>query len=438
MYPTSFCKGLLFLLVLNSLNALDILSSKKFFLYAQAYPFKVFSIQNSHKKSVTIPFRSIHNLVIIPVFINHSDTMRFILDSGISTTILTSLEGLKKDINFESVRDIDIKGLGVGRSIKGLISLNNHIVIPPRVEGKGMNLLILLENTFNLSFHLGIPIHGLIGYDVFKSFVVEIDYAREHLILHDPAFYKTPKLKKKRFSLPITIERSKAYLSAYIGQKNQSKIKVKLLIDSGASYGISLFTDSHEQIEIPTSSFHSFLGIGMSGDIYGEIGRIDYFCIGSSILCSPVVNFPEKESIQVVLKNNKNRHGTIGADILKRYKTTIDYTHRQIIFKRNKYFYSPFYYNMSGIDIITPFPGVNIYEIAKVRKNSPAYKSGLQQGDNIYAINGEKTFYMSLEKVSLLLQGHRDKRLMLSVYRSSKLYTFRIKINDPIESDRSN
>ena len=43
-----------------------------------------------------IPFQLHSNLIIIPVQINGSDTLRFILDTGVSSTIITDPSVLKR------------------------------------------------------------------------------------------------------------------------------------------------------------------------------------------------------------------------------------------------------------------------------------------------------------------------------------------------------
>ena len=42
-----------------------------------------------HRNSLKVPFQLLSNLIIVPVLINHSaDTLHFILDTGVSSTIL--------------------------------------------------------------------------------------------------------------------------------------------------------------------------------------------------------------------------------------------------------------------------------------------------------------------------------------------------------------
>jgi len=59
-------------------------------LYAQQQ-IQNLSFVNSTQKSVSFPFKFINNLIILPVVINDSDTLQFILDTGVSRSIMTEL-----------------------------------------------------------------------------------------------------------------------------------------------------------------------------------------------------------------------------------------------------------------------------------------------------------------------------------------------------------
>ena len=55
-----------------------------------------FVFDNPKKKSITFNFKSSNNLVIIPVAINNSDTLNFILDTGVRYPIITELPFVNK------------------------------------------------------------------------------------------------------------------------------------------------------------------------------------------------------------------------------------------------------------------------------------------------------------------------------------------------------
>src|SRR5690606_30703802 len=55
-----------------------------------------FLFENPKRKSVSIKFKSASNLIILPVQINESDTLNFILDTGVRYPIITELPFVNK------------------------------------------------------------------------------------------------------------------------------------------------------------------------------------------------------------------------------------------------------------------------------------------------------------------------------------------------------
>ena len=60
---------------------------------AKAQSFLYLKFQNPRNQHISLPFKLVHNLIIVPVTINGSDTLNFIVDTGVSNTMLTSFSG---------------------------------------------------------------------------------------------------------------------------------------------------------------------------------------------------------------------------------------------------------------------------------------------------------------------------------------------------------
>ena len=361
--------------------------------------------KKSKAKRVNIRFEMINNLMIVPVFINGSDTLKFILDTGVSHTMITSLNN-EPGISFNYAREIELFGLGSGREVKAFHSFGNVLELPG-VQGFNHNVIILKEEFDYLSQGLGTQINGLLGFDVFDSFVVEIDYNQKKLTLYDPKFFhekRRERFDKKFESVDIDIIRRKPYINAGVIDAYNRDITAKLLVDSGASHALSLFQSSSENLEIPDNSIYSFIGVGLSGDIYGYIGRAKKFTLGSFKFKKPLVTYPDEESVNVSGYDNQ-RTGSIGADILKRFTVVFDYRAKEMLLKSNSSFKDEFRYNLSGIDITTPMPDIPIFEIVKIRKGSPAWIAGLEVGDQIVTINGIETSEYQLSNIIQMLQS---------------------------------
>ncbi len=396
------------------------------FLVAQSLS-SPFGFVRSRQKSMTIPFKLVNNLVIIPVFINGSDTLHFILDTGVQSTLLTHLSG-KDSIALSHLRKIQIKGLGAGMETEAYHSHSNKIQIGDALCPKA-DVLILTKDIFMLSTKLGTTVHGLIGYDVFKSFVVEIDYDSKQLTLHNPAKYK--RHKQKGVALPLSIENSKPYLKTQIVQDDSSVVEVKLVVDTGASHSLSLEKTPNSLIKLPKQTIESYLGRGVSGDIRGKIGRIANLQIADFQFLDLPVSYPDEEYIKNVV-GVAQRHGNLGAEVLRRFHILFDYANQEMIVKPSKKFKEPFNYNMSGIDVGTPIPGLPYYVIADISAHSPAEVAGLQKDDQILYINGRNVADYTLNDIIELFQSKVGKKITLTVMRETKTVKATLVLKRPI------
>jgi hypothetical protein len=98
--------------------------------------------------------------------------------------------------------------------------------------------------------------------------------------------------------------------------------------------------------------FEDFLGRGLSGDITGKRSLIKKLKIGSFEFENATVSYPDSTSI-VRVHANKDRNGTLGAEVLKRFQVIMDYPNSTITLKKiGRYFNSPFLYNKSGIELV--------------------------------------------------------------------------------------
>lgn len=370
----------------------------------------------SNRKSIKIPFKLVHNLIIIPIKINNSSSLSFILDTGVRSTLITRLY-YSDTLELNHTNRTQIRGLGTGYTIEAIISTGNSLNLPG-IKGENQEIYVLMEDIFNLSTRMGMPIHGIIGYDIFKNFIVKVDYSNKMLTLYRPDV----RLKKKRKAeeYPLHIENDKAYIYASVRQHNGDTLQVKLVVDTGASHTLSLYLPTNERLELPPKTMEAYLGRGLSGDINGKIGRLPGFSIGRYELQNLPASYPDEESIKAAL-NIANRNGNLGSDILKRFTVIFDYPHKRLMLLPNSKYKEPFHFNMSGFEVSTPLPGVNFYEVSYVVPNSPATAVGVQIGDEMVSINGKSCFELSLNEVLEIMESKPGRKLRLKLRRNGEV-----------------
>lgn len=412
-------------------------------------------------EKVTVPLVLINNLVFIPIKVNGVE-LNFLLDTGVEETILFSLED-NPDVNFYNSEKIFLRGLGSKEAIEGLKTTNNVLELHG-LKSNYQLIYVILDQSFNLSSQIGIPVNGIIGYQFFKDNLVGIDYNGKKVVIYKNDDANRKKIEKKFIASPITIEKLKPYLLGNVSMNN-SNIEVKLLIDTGNSDSVWLFQNLSDKIKVPAKSFDDFLGKGFSGDIEGKRAKISEFSFDKYDFKLPIIAFPDSSSIKSV-RMVDNRIGSVGGEILRRFSVVFDYKNQKMYLKKNSNFKAAFTYNKSGIEIkhnglqwvqetvkleTVPIQGAvtynssgknitnefkykfelkPIYEIANLRKNSPAANSGLMIGDIIISVNKVRVYNYSLKKLNEMFKSEEDKWIYLEVERNNQIFKFDFQLHD--------
>ncbi len=361
-----------------------------------------------------IPVKIVNNLVIIPLRINGSDTLNFVIDTGLRTTIITDL-GVVNELNLQFGRQTTINGLGQGDPVEVIHSYNNTIDIKG-VRGYYQNLFLLINAEFNLSTKLGFPVHGILGYDFFHRLIVEVDYTHKVMTIHNPDYYS---YRKSAVWIPLEIQNYKPYIEANIELIDNEKIPIKLLIDLGASDAVWLFRNEEKKIAIPQKSLRTFLGRGLNGDINGYLCRINSFQIGKYSFKGVISAFPDTISISDS-SVYETRDGSIGGEILRRFRVVIDYPNKRLTLRPNREYSDPFTYNVIGVEIYAPFPGLPYYEIAKIFEESPAISAGLREKDQVLSINYKSVYDMNISDINSMLRMNKSKKVRFKIMRDGE------------------
>src|ERR1041385_1158726 len=385
--------------------------------FLQAQQVLGFTLQQGRNR-VKIPIEVNNNLVIIPVVINGQLPLRFILDTGVRTAILT--EKIFSDIlNLQYTRKYSVGGPGANKTIQAYVTNNVSLDLPPGVHGEGHALLVLEEDYLELRNYLGADVHGVLGYELFSRFIVTIDYERKELILTRPERFKP---KKKAQKIKITVEDTKPYFRTIVAMTDSSRCHTKLLIDSGASHGLILEPDSNDTIQVPANFVKSIIGRGLGGVITGKIGRVASVDLGKYDVKNVIANFPDPNSYMDTLKTSRSvkRNGAIGREILSRFKVTFDFPRENLYLQRNAAFRKKFFYNMSGHTLKAKGARLETFEITDVREKSPGEKVGIQPGDLILKINGIPATSLDLNQMNAFFNLRPGKKISLDLDRNGQ------------------
>ncbi|WP_428658237.1 aspartyl protease family protein [Runella sp.] len=370
------------------------------------------------RQSTHIQFELHANLIIVPVHINKSDTLRFVLDTGVGSTILTDASVAQK-LGMRSVRKMKIEGVGNGQGIAADVTVGN-ILRMGKMVGLKHNIVVMDDDILRLSEVVGTPIHGIFGYEIFNKFVVTIDFQKQELTLTTPTKYKYTAKQGDKF--PIVIEKTKPYLDAVTVVSNDRELPIRVVLDTGAGHALMLNT-SVSNIQMPQKVVKSQLGVGLAGVINGHIGRMPKVRIGQFELNDVLTTFPDSSAFGMKITDQfPHRDGNIGGELLSRFKVTFNYEGGYIVLKPNKKrFNERFEHDMSGIDVRAKGKGFRQFYVENIIEGSPAFHAGLQEGDEVLLVNSLSVETMALADLYRMFQRKEGKEMHVVVRRNGRL-----------------
>ncbi len=385
---------------------------------------------------LALPLEISQNLMMIPVRINQSRTLRLVLDSGINNTIITELADADT-LSLNYARQIKVTGLGEGTSAEAWFSAGNSLVID---RGDGLSggiicesseIYVLESNQFELSKQLGVSVNGLIGSELFNRFVIKIDPESKRITFYKRDHFNLLKKTRGYKKIPLTVREGKAYTEVILIQEDGTQVNTRLLIDTGASLSLWVAPQADTLIHLPVKTVRSLLGQGLNGEISGVNGRIREARLGPFVFKRPLVSYPDSASLGGIYLN-LDRHGSIGNDLLRRFTAIMDFQGQVLYLKPNSMFRAPFSYNRSGMEVEKPVQSLPMYTVYTVIPESPAALAGLQAGDVIEYINYKAAYTLTLDDINNILHGGEGRFVNLKIYRNGQSVRIRFKLEEKI------
>ncbi len=384
-----------------------------------------FGFYIADKTKHTIAFEMAHNLIVIKVAINGLDTQRFIVDSGAEGNIIFS-EALPDSFPREILKDnIFIGGFGIKDSIAGKVLGNNSISINDAVMG-GHIYFIEVKGIYEaVSDYMGMSISGILGIDIFKNLAIRVDYESKFL-----TFYSSEHpLPVRNFStMPLQLRDNKLFTDIVVSTPALKQRKLSVIIDMGESKSLVLLRDTLQDIIEPEKVISTHLGIGIAGDIRGNIFYYPKVRWSKYQWNNVLIAMPDAASIPFYTLSS-GRAGNIGADILRRFTLLFDVPHQRIYLKRNKNFNTPFDYNKSGIHIQYNNEESHYY-VTEVTELSPASVFGILPGDIILTINNVEVLHKSYEDVLAMLSPSDNHTIEIAVERNGTVNRIKVLLFD--------
>jgi hypothetical protein len=345
----------------------------------------------------SISFDLHRNLIFVTVRVHGAKPLAFVLDTGCADCLIDQARARELGLKLEPGG----KGVGIGGTPYDFQSAKNV-----SLAFAGIELAVPSAAVVDLSpmqHVLGRPVDGALGYDVFASYVVAVDYEKHRLSFHDPDSYAYSGRGEK---VPLRIEHKVPFATAQLKVFGHEQVSHMFLIDTGYTRAVS-----DELIAKTTSRKLPVTTVGLGPERKGFAARVEKLQLG-----------------KFAIENAVGRTGRsiIGGEILSRFNIVFDYSRRRMFLEPNARLGEPFPFDASGLTLQL---AEKQFRVMEVRADSPADDAGLRAGDIILAIDGRPAAKWTLAELQTLLQHPRNQH-RLEMRRGDKQWQVTMKLRE--------
>jgi hypothetical protein len=350
----------------------------------------------------TIPFEMYFNEIFVQVRVNNSEPMWFVVDSGAGGWIVDRAHATRLGLHLEQET---AQGTGAGSG-----TYDVSYVKDVSFSLSDFNIAVPLIGVIDLSAHkpqIGREAEGLVGYDFFEKFVVEIDYESKVMRLFDPKTYHYSGVGE---TIPIIVDQEarNPFLTAEVTMQGAAPQQRKLLIDTGSNDALDdsfVAQSTGPKIEIVG-------GVGLGKEFKFSVGKVSRLRLGG-------VSFDDVDA-------GAGGVALVGGEILRRFTVIFDFAHARMILEPNEHLNDAFLFDASGVTLRLVTESGD-FVVHSVIQGSPASEMGMRDGDLIQSIDGLPSKRFTLRQVqSIFLRVGAEHHL--TVQRGNQLLSFDIKL----------
>jgi len=334
----------------------------------------------------------------------------FIVDSGAQLTHFTS--ELASRARLTTGGRVGISGTGPGR-VQGVFVRPVTLRIGTLALPVRRGVASPAEATFGAVFAgSGRRFEGVVGYDLFDAYAVEIDYAAREIRLYPPG--------STAAGAPIRILDSKPYVEAVL-EVGGAAVPALLQLDTGFGGAISLnarFVERQRLLDRAGTLLPAW-SRGVGGIAEARTARFGALRVGGFTLPAPIA------SLALVQGSSRaDSAGRLGGDLFRRLTIRLDYAGRRVSVAPGAAFAEPFEADMSGLSLVEEGGTMTIWHVAG---GTPAAAAGIAAGDRLLAIDGAPPPTLEAARLALrsdgatrrlrLLRGGREIEAVLTLRR---------------------
>jgi predicted aspartyl protease len=335
------------------------------------------------KRETVLPFRFVNNHIYVDAKLN-GRRFALLVDTGAANVITpTAMRALR----LRSVGNAEVKGAGEFTERAAFTRIASVGLGDVRLRDQ-LFAVVPLEKLGEVE---GVPFHGILGYELFKRFVVRIDYAGRTMTLYDATAWRA---EGAGVVVPFVFNGTVPEVEGEIGG-----VAASFDVDTGSRGSVGLnspFVQKHALRARFKPSVDAVTGWALGGPTRGTVARVNRVRLGSVGVSDVIVDM----SLQRLgALTNTAPAGSIGSGLLQRFVATFDYPRQRIYLLAAPGARVRDGYDRSGLWINQ---GAGGFRVDAVVAGSPGARAGVREGDIIVAVDGQRA-------ATLLLNDVRDR-----------------------------
>lgn len=258
----------------------------------------------------------------------------------------------------------------------------------PGVELRHQHVAVLDQT--GLEKALGMPLGGIVGYDFISRFVIEIDYDKRLMTLHDPAKWT---YAGSGMIVPVVFDTGIPFAHGTISVPTKPGIPAYFVLDFGAAETMTLtsgFVKANDLATLAQTSTTVNKSPGLENQFFTQNnvrGRIDKLVLGPMEVSAIPINMSVNTEGAYA---SSSFSGTVGESIYKRYHVFLDYPRQRVIFEPTAEAAKAFPERRTfGLTVLATGADLHTYPITGVRAGSPAEQAGFKKGDVVAGFDGK-------------------------------------------------
>lgn len=364
-------------------------------------------------QSAEVPFKIADDAMIVEAHVN-GRRASLMFDTGFSGSVVMNDQlDIGKPSGEMRLRDF------VGEFSARTVELKSFRIGGVDVDTKGM--AVVQQPMAHMSFSYNTHTDGVLGMEVFRDRVLELDFERSRMILHPRSYDVSGRQfdNKRTFlsrMLPMGMDSILLDVFTAGGQR------LVLALDTGNAFFATTHKDVLERVGLwkpgaePKFTGNSFVASGPVRSWYWHMTDVTISGVRVPSSVWSIIDLPSASS---------EHDGTVGFGFLRNFKVVID-QERRVVWMEN-------WTGKVGNDLIGSVglsggydPDKGKVVVYQVTPGGPAAKAGVRRHDELLDIDGRDMRKETFRTIQRLLEGRVGQPVKIAVSRSGQLMRFEL------------